>query len=128
VHRAPSGSVLPLSHEVESDSRGAPSTHRREDDCQSGARHAAKGGASNASAARPVIDLRGRFALRPGELAAALGIGERTLRELAPELPRIRRGGVLLYPVDGIREWLRREARVEGEEIRRLVAETLSRI
>jgi hypothetical protein len=90
-----------------------------EGDCESGSRYAAKDGTRDGSTAEsaPALDLRSRFALRPGELADALGIGERTLRELAPELPRIRRGGVLLYPVDAIREWLRREARVEGDPL-----------
>ena len=48
-----------------------------------------------------------RLALRPREAAQALGISERKLRELLPELPHVRRGGVLMFPVDSLRGWAR---------------------
>ena len=54
-----------------------------------------------------------RLALRPREAAEAHGISERTLREWLPELPHIRRGGVVLIPVEPLRDWLRDEARNE---------------
>ena len=60
--------------------------------------------------------LTDRLALRPAEAAVALGISERKLRELLPELPHLRRGGVVLVPVDSLREWLRAEAVVEGNK------------
>jgi hypothetical protein len=63
------------------------------------------------------------LALRPAEAAEVLGLSERKLRELAPELPRIVRGGVVLYPVEPLREWLRREAQAEGSRIDRAVAQ-----
>ncbi len=44
--------------------------------------------------------LSNRLALRPAEAAQALGIGERTLRQILPELPHVRVGGVVLLPVD----------------------------
>jgi excisionase family DNA binding protein len=52
------------------------------------------------------LDLSCRLALRPAEAAEALGISERTLRALLPELPHVRTGGVVLLPVDGLRRWL----------------------
>ena len=39
-------------------------------------------------------------ALRSAEAAEAQGIGERTLRQILPELPHVRIGGVVLLPVD----------------------------
>ena len=69
-----------------------------------------------------------RLALRPKEAAEALGVSERTLRQLAPELPRVSRGGVVLYPVEALREWLRREVRTEGDRIRIAADEALERL
>lgn len=66
-----------------------------------------------------------RLALRPKEAAAVLGISERTLRVLAPELPRVTRGGCVLYPVEALREWLRRAARAEGQELAVAVEQTV---
>jgi hypothetical protein len=77
-------------------------------------------------AANEPPDLARRLALRPRELAECLGVSERALRQLAPELPRVCRRGLVLYPVDAIREWLRREARAEGDAIKALVADTLA--
>ncbi len=51
-------------------------------------------------------DLGSRLALRPKEAADALGIGERTLRQILPELPHVRVGGVVLLPVEALRRWL----------------------
>ena len=76
------------------------------------------------------IDLANRLALRPKEAAQALGIGERTLRQLLPELPHVRVGGVVLLPVDQLREHLREMVRTEKhrgdavvEEILRTIAD-----
>jgi hypothetical protein len=60
-------------------------------------------------------DLRRRLALRPREAAAALGISERVLRQLAPELPRIVRRGVVLYPVGALQSWLAAQAKGEAQ-------------
>ena len=52
------------------------------------------------------------LALRPREAAAALGISERLLNDWAKQydLPSVRLGQVVLYPVDEIRAWLRARA------------------
>lgn len=49
------------------------------------------------------------LALRPKDAAAALGISERTLWDWTHQhgLPYVQRGRLILYPVDGIRLWLR---------------------
>ena len=58
-------------------------------------------------------DLTARLALRPKEAAEALGISERKLRELLPELPHFRAGGAVVIPVKPLERWL--EARVRQE-------------
>lgn len=65
--------------------------------------------------APPDVSSVERLALRPKEAAEALGVSERKLRELTPELPHIRRGGVLLFPVAALRRWLEEKARTGGE-------------
>lgn len=69
--------------------------------------------------------LNDRLALRAPEAADALGISVRTLRNLTPELPHIRRGGVVLYPVDALRDWLHTEARAEKSRAAAIVDEIL---
>ena len=49
-----------------------------------------------------------RLSLRPRDAAKALGIGERLLwsKTNAGEIPHLRIGKAVLYPVDALREWL----------------------
>ena len=54
---------------------------------------------------RPV-DLIGRLAVRPAEVATLLGIGETKARELMPELPTADLAGVRVVPLDALRRWL----------------------
>ena len=53
-----------------------------------------------------------RLALRPKEAALALGIGERLLWSLTNcgEIPHVRLGRAIVYPVDVLREWLAKQA------------------
>ncbi len=69
-----------------------------------------------------------RLALRPKEAAEALGISERTLRQLLPELPTVRRGGVVLVPVAGLREWLRDESEADKGCVEKAVTEILEAV
>lgn len=69
--------------------------------------------------------LADRLALRPREAAKALGLSERALRQLAPEIPRVHRGGLVLYPVAELNAWLSREARASGIELDSAVKEEL---
>jgi len=59
-----------------------------------------------------------RLALRRAEMAEAIGVSDRTLWEWtrAGVVPHLRVGGVVLYPVDAIREWLVERSRVENME------------
>ena len=75
-----------------------------------------------------VTALQGRLALRPKEAATALGVSERTLRQLLPELPTIRRGGVVLIPITGLQQWLRDESRAEGDRVEQAVEEILESV
>ena len=74
------------------------------------------------------LPLDSRLALRPKEAAEALGISERTIRQLLPELPTVRRGGVVLVPVAGLREWLRDESRAEKGRVEKAVTEILEAV
>jgi len=52
------------------------------------------------------------LAMRPREAAKALGISERLLWQWTHKgiVPHIRQGKVTLYPVDTLREWLRKRS------------------
>jgi excisionase family DNA binding protein len=67
-----------------------------------------------------------RLALRAKEAAAALGVSERTLRSLLPQIPHFREGGVVLIPVELLREWLRERAKAEPEKVDRAVKEIMA--
>lgn len=56
------------------------------------------------------------LALRPREAAKALGIGSRLLWQQtnAGTIPHLRVGRAVLYPVEGLREWLRDRAAKES--------------
>ena len=53
------------------------------------------------------------LALRPREAARRLGISERTLWTLmkAGDIPHVRVGRAVLYPVDTLRDWLASRSR-----------------
>jgi len=57
-----------------------------------------------------------RLALRPKEACVALSIGPRLLWSLTNrgEIPHMRLGRVVLYPVDALRGWLAEEAQKTG--------------
>ena len=53
------------------------------------------------------------LALRPKQAARALGIGERLLwsKTHAGEIPHVRIGRAVVYPVDRLRDWLVQESK-----------------
>ena len=77
---------------------------------------------------RLAVSLADRLALRPAEAAQALGIGERTLRQILPELPHVRVGGAVLLPVEGLRAWLRERAEAEQGRVEKAVDEILETV
>ena len=62
------------------------------------------------------VNLADRLALRPREVAEMLGVSERTIRQILPELPTVRIGSIVLVPTKMLEKWL--EERVEREERR----------
>ena len=75
---------------------------------------------------RGAFQLSDRLALRPAEVAKALGLSERTIRQVLPELPHFRIGSAVVIPVDALRTWLRDRAKIEGSRIDTVVEEVLS--
>jgi hypothetical protein len=61
------------------------------------------------------VRLEERLALTPAELADALGISERTLRDMRPPLPRIRVGRRVLYPIRAVEHALEQRACQEAK-------------
>jgi len=53
------------------------------------------------------------LAMRLREAAKSLGIGERLLWDLTDrgEIPHVRCGKAILYPTDGLRDWLKNRTR-----------------
>jgi hypothetical protein len=68
------------------------------------------------------VRLDERLALRPAELAEALGVSERLLREKAHLIPHFRLGAALVFPVDSVRDWLKAQAKTESSKADVLVA------
>jgi excisionase family DNA binding protein len=56
-------------------------------------------------------DLSHRLALGLEEVAAALGINEKTVRERLNEIPHTRIGRRLIFPVEPLRRWLEASVR-----------------
>lgn len=56
------------------------------------------------------------LALRPREAAKALGVSERTLWTLTKrgEIPHLRLGRAVIYPVETLKLWLARQSGAEG--------------
>ena len=71
------------------------------------------------------LPLSTRLALRPKVAAEALGVCERTLRGLLPQIPHTRIGNAVLIPVEGLQAWLRDQAKAEGSRAERIAGEIL---
>jgi hypothetical protein len=66
-----------------------------------------------------------RLALTINEAAATVGVSERHLRSVLPEIPHGRLGGRVVIPVDSFREWLQRQAENRAGQVDALVGEIL---
>ena len=73
----------------------------------------------------PVI-LAERLALSVPETAAALGVSERHLRDLLPEIPHTRLGGRVVIPVEQMRKWLADQTKIEPNRVDGKVEDILS--
>ena len=69
-----------------------------------------------------------RLALRPVEVAKALGVSERTVRQILPELPHLRIGAAVVVPLDALRTWLQERAQAEVNRVDAVVEKVLSEI
>jgi hypothetical protein len=74
------------------------------------------------------LHLADRLALRVPEAARALGISERQLRQLLPEVPHTRLGGCVVLPVDALREWLLQQAQAGKSRVDAAVDEVIASI
>jgi excisionase family DNA binding protein len=76
------------------------------------------------------VRLSERAALTIPEAAASLGVSERHLRTVLPEIPHFHLGGRVLIPQGQLVEWMRREVDREqhhSDEIVRKVVEAVTR-
>ncbi len=71
------------------------------------------------------LALSDRLALRPREAARALGLSERSLRDLLPQLPVVRTRRAVLIPVDALREWLLSHAQSDRDKAKKVAREVL---
>jgi excisionase family DNA binding protein len=71
------------------------------------------------------LNLADRMALRPKEVARALGLSERTVRQILPELPTVRVGSVVLVPKEMLERWLQEQAETQEGRIDTVVDEVM---
>jgi excisionase family DNA binding protein len=62
---------------------------------------------------REALQLSDRLALTVAEAAEAVGVSERHLRTLLPEIPHTRLGERVVIPVKAFEEWLSKRAQAE---------------
>ncbi len=105
-----------------SQSKNAKSEEDVQRDARSRSFKAKKSGQQETAA----FDLHGRMALRPREVAHVLGISERLVRQILPELPHTRIGSAVVVPKDMLGEWLRKRAHNEGNRVKILVNEVVA--
>jgi excisionase family DNA binding protein len=65
------------------------------------------------------------MALRPKEVARVLGVSERTVRQILPELPTVRVGSIVLVPKEMLEKWLQEQAETQEGRIDTAVDEVL---
>ena len=68
-----------------------------------------------ASMTRQSIQLANRIGLTVKETADALGVSERHIRELLPEIPHTRLGNRIVIPIQPLNDWLRKRAESEKQ-------------
>jgi hypothetical protein len=69
-----------------------------------------------------------RLALSIAEAAASVGISERLMRRLMPEIPHCRIGNRVVIPVALLAEWLRRKAKEEQSVVGKAVNDIMEDI
>ena len=89
---------------------------------------ACPGYAGNASVGKRAPEQPERLGLRPAEVAKALGLSERTIREVLPEIPHLRIGTAIVIPIDALREWLNDQAKAGKGRVDAAVDDILSEL
>ena len=74
------------------------------------------------------LQLADRLALTVPEAAAAIGVSERHLRTLLPEIPHCHVGARVVIPVEPLREWLRSRAQAEQAGADRVAQQILEEL
>lgn len=74
------------------------------------------------------VRLSTRLALSISEAAASLGVSERLMRTLLPDIPHCRLGNRVVIPVAPLDEWLRKEAGKEQTVVGKAVSDILEEI
>ena len=82
---------------------------------------------AGAEARKERLFLADRLALRPAEAARALGISERKLRQILPQVPHLQAGVAILIPVDSLKEWLQEQAHADEGRVAAVVKKTLGK-
>jgi hypothetical protein len=74
------------------------------------------------------VRLSERLALSIPEAAKAVGVSERLMRTLLPEVPHLRLGNRVVIPVSLLVEWLCKQAQQEQNVVGKAVEEILEEI
>ncbi len=70
-------------------------------------------------------EINKRLALTIAEAAAAVGVSERHLRTVLPEIPHLHLGARIVIPIDALRGWLRERAETEVQGAAHIADEIL---
>ena len=81
-----------------------------------------------AEAVKAKIHLAERLALSVSEAAKVVGVSERLMRTVLPEIPHCHIGNRVVIPVPLLTEWLRKEAQKEQNVVGKAVNEILEEI
>jgi hypothetical protein len=74
------------------------------------------------------VRLSERLALSVGEAAAAVGVSERLMRTVLPDIPHCHVGNRVVIPVSLLEEWLRQQAGKRETVVGKVVEEILEEI
>jgi hypothetical protein len=74
------------------------------------------------------VRLSERLALSIAEAAASLGVSERLMRTVLPEIPHCHVGNRVVIPVSLLDEWLRKQAQEEQNVVGKAVNDILEEI
>jgi hypothetical protein len=74
------------------------------------------------------VRLSERLALSIPEAAAAMGVSERLMRTVLPEIPHCHLGNRVVIPIPLLVEWLRKQAQEEQNVVGKAVDEILEEI